>query len=179
MRLDPHTSARLLGAAALIAPLAAVQVTRIITEWGPSTAAAAPTQAPADAQYAEDPIQKPLTEAQKRALEFLESQRSNAPAADDTPSPMRAIEPISRGPALAPAPVAPARPEHSPKLALTGIMAGEAHQLASINGKIVSVGDEAAPGWKVTAIDATVRTVTVTNDAGRSVTLTPPNPRAR
>ncbi len=61
---------------------------------------------------------------------------------------------------------------NKPDLLLTGIISSAGMQRAVINGHLASVGDEPSPGWRVTAIDADKRAVTLTNaEEGRTVTI--------
>lgn len=65
------------------------------------------------------------------------------------------------------APAAPIDP--GPALSVNSIMAGRGGAMATVNGKLRRVGDEVAPGWKITAIDAGSGSVTVRHTDGREI----------
>ena len=79
-------------------------------------------------------------------------------------------------PARDPAPVdahersAPEEPER-PEFSLTSVMSGANGAICVINQSVRRVGAEVAPGWRVAAIDAETRSVTLEGPAGESVTL--------
>jgi len=85
-------------------------------------------------------------------------------------------EPVGEAPLVYPkaapteatsAPAAPVDP--GPAISVNSIMAGRGGAMATVNGKLRRVGDEVAPGWKITAIDAGAGTVTVRHADGREI----------
>ncbi len=179
MRLDGPTFQRLLGSGALIAPLLAVQLTQLLADWGPALAQASETSQELIAPVINSSAEKPLTTAQQRAAAFLLAERANLAASNRELSPMYQAPQASEEPRPVPTPDLPETQDNGPKLLLTGIMAGETRQLASVNNRIVTVGDEVAPGWTITEIDVGARTVTVLGKSGRTIKLTPPSQKSR
>lgn len=85
-------------------------------------------------------------------------------------------EPVGEAPLVYPkaAPVeaasaAAAPVDPGPAISVNSIMAGRGGAMATVNGKLRRVGDEVAPGWKITAIDAGAGTVTVLHADGREI----------
>lgn len=168
---------RLARAAALLAPVVVVQLTRVLSSSSlPSASAAAGGSALPDLPVPAQ-TEKPLTEGQRRASDFLMIERANTRANPSIPSPLYAVERAKDEP---PAPPTSTHPtDRDPTFVVTGIMAGERRQLASVNGRIVTAGDEVAPGWKVAEIDASARAVLVADESGRTIRLTPPVQKVR
>lgn len=49
--------------------------------------------------------------------------------------------------------------------------------MASINGRVCRLGDEPAPGWRITAIDPVAKKVEITAPDGRTIEVRPRNGR--
>lgn len=89
---------------------------------------------------------------------------------------IRRADPVGEAPLLYPLP-APAEaaqasaPAATPDPAITvnSIMAGRGGAMATVNRKLRRVGDEVAPGWKVSAIDPEAGTVTIAGPEGREI----------
>ena len=85
-------------------------------------------------------------------------------------------QPVGEAPLVYPKPapteapsVAAAAADPAPAISVNSIMAGRGGAIATVNGKLRRVGDEVAPGWKITAIDAGAGTVTVRHADGREI----------
>lgn len=74
--------------------------------------------------------------------------------------------------------VTPVRPKDpvfvTPDFELSSIMKTRRGDVALINGRLRHVGDEAAPGWTVSAIDPLGRAVTISGPDARTVTIRMP-----
>lgn len=118
-------------------------------EWGDEPAPSAPA------------LFKP-NDKELKAAAYAASKR------DEPIGPAPLLYPKAAAAERAPAPAAaPADP--TPTLTVNSIMAGRGGAMATVNGKLRRVGDEVAPGWKVSAIDPVEGTVTVAHADGREV----------
>lgn len=181
LKLDQRTKTKAAWVATLLSPLIAVQGVRylVIGEASPVSAGAAVSggqMMPATAAEAA----KPLTAAQTKAAQWLASRT----VALNLRSPMDMPDPVAPTPMPEPVVKVPEAPTPAPKdddtphhLVLTSILGGageSSRSLASINHRIYRVGDEVAPGWRLSAIDSKKREIVLSNSDGRSLTLTPP-----
>ncbi len=173
MGLDTSASGKLLGLAALIAPVIVIQVARTFTADGPASAHASEIPSPPGPAPTQPVPHHALSPTQRRAIEFLTAENSAAARGAEVPSPMYQNQPDAQSPTPQPATIASDSEGTPVRLVLNGIMAGESRQLASINNRIYNVGDAVAVGWKMTAINPGERTVTLTSDAGRTLILAP------
>lgn len=88
----------------------------------------------------------------------------NEHVAEPPPQPVRVETPQPR-----PAPV---REDPLPTFTLTALMPSRTRPLAVVNGHPAAIGDEVAPGWRLTDIDGPSRRVTLTSAEGRQITVT-------
>lgn len=180
LNLDSRSKSKMLWIGTLLVPAIAVQVVRfMLGDSGPSAASAAtPDPAAVAPVVAATPEQaKPLSPAQAKAVAWLRSRpqtlglRSPMDFADDMPPAEPEEEPT---PALAISPTAATPiPTRVPgALAITAIMSGGVDgAVVSINHKLYRIGDEIVPNWRILAIDARERTVTVQGPEGQSLLL--------
>lgn len=117
------------------------------------------------------PVAVPATIGQKSALaraDALVGVPIGPSPFRPTPAPAQVSAPDSE-----PAPVPAQRPLIPvPDLTIRGIMRqGDGSARALIAGKLRAVGDEAAPGWTIAAIDAQARSVTIESNDGQSHTI--------
>lgn len=152
---------RLLLVGAFAAPLALALALRALGS-GPGPAAAF-----ADEELFDMPDPAPaatvrtFTPEELAAAAFAESKR--AEPVGEAPLVYPKAAPVEAASASA-APVDP-----GPAISVNSIMAGRGGAMATVNGKLRRVGDEVAPGWKITAIDAGAGTVTVRHADGREI----------
>ncbi|MDZ4685934.1 MAG: hypothetical protein SH850_12775 [Planctomycetaceae bacterium] len=178
-QFDEQAKRKFIWVCAVLAPLAAVQAARFLGGSGlaaapAATSSIAPTEDPATPAPA---AARPLTHDQKRAIEFLRTFR----VSDDFTSPMDSPEPVPtvepEQTAVYDAPVKPTALSHSDALAnvrVSAIVGRDAAAVAMIDHRLCRVGDEVAPGWRVQAIDARRRSVTLVHADGKVAALTPP-----
>ncbi len=172
---------RLLPAAALVAPVAVVMLMRLLgTGYPAHSVAAVPDPAPAAAPTEPTAPPAPLLASKAevdRALAWLATHRLGIGGKKIARSPMD-FEPAAPVAApQAPAPVAPAptaaratRP--TGPVNLSSVMAIEGGALATINGRIVRVGDTLEPGWTVLEIDPRGLCVLIQGPDERRLALT-------
>jgi hypothetical protein len=168
---------KLLPAGALVAPVAVVLILRALGTGYPAKTVAAVTETalpPSDTPEAAVPPAPPLASKAEveRALSWLRAREGTAPAR----SPMD-FEPAVQAAPEAPEPAAPApsaaRPtKPSGPVNLSSVMATEGGALATINGRIVRVGDSLEPGWRVVEIDARRVSVVIEGPEARRLELT-------
>lgn len=167
---------RLRLVAAMLAPVALVQVGRTLLSGpdasaGPAPAGAAPVVATADSVAPATPAQ---TAALKHASALQIPDRLRSPldhpllAPVQEPPATTATEPAEPQAAPAPAPAAPPPTTWT----LGSVLSGSSGALASINGRVQRTGDELAPGWSITGIDPQNFVVTITGPQGQVLTLT-------
>ena len=174
MPLDRERQRKLLWVGAVLSPLIAVQVARLLgpSGAGPAAATAAhPAAADVAGEQALASAPAPLTPAQQRALAFIQSldEQPLGRSPMDGPEP----EPVSEPSAPIDAPKPPSFPS---ELRVTAIIGDGGTAAAVIAGRLRRIGDEVAPGWRVETIDARGRRVVFTDSDGRVVTLEPPTP---
>jgi hypothetical protein len=180
MNLRSIAPQNLIAAGALIAPIVIVQGVRMLFGSGPSDAHAAvttvePVPAVAPAPTEVDP-RRTLTPAQKAAAAELAEHRTRITVFT---SPFNHLAPkatviqndqiVAHTPDNAKPVVIPAEIQN---LSLGSTMRNSNGAFAVIAGRVRSVGDEVVPGWKITEIDPTERSVTLTSNEGVTVTLT-------
>ncbi len=161
--------ARTLPLVALIAPPALFLVLRLLGSAGPATAPAgvAPQQQEAPLSAAAPQT----TNQQRRAMDWLASR----PATSDAESPMLHAKHQAEAPPPAPVAETPAPQADDPPFAVKSVMGAGDRVMASINGKVYRVGDEPAPGWKITAMDAKTKRVDLTGPGGKTISVSPPS----
>jgi hypothetical protein len=197
-RINPKRIARILTAAALLTPFAVVQAARVLVgNSGPAAAPGAtitpamPGIAGAGDLGAGVAARKP-TPSQQKALDWLNAQRLSPPlevAREFDLSPMdRAAAPAKPPAPLPPVeppkiePVIPAIPaaEALKDLKITAVMGTDAQAggaIAVIGGKLRRAGDEVAPGWTISSINARDWVVLLTYKTGESATLSGMRPQ--
>lgn len=167
--LDQRTVQKLKWIGLVVLPVLAMQLSRAFVAVGPSDAGAAPVSSGALA------IQRaiPLTQRQHEARLWMAQQQGKKVMS----SPM---EPLTASSTPAPAATLDdslPREAIAAELRVTSIM-GDQHQgVATINHKLVRVGDMVAPGWSVRAIYPLGPIVILQNAEGRQIELTTQAPR--
>ncbi len=151
---------RAIVALAFAAPLAiALGLQALESAPGPSAASASPVEDIAIEFPARAAGQ--VSDRQRAAQAFAAIRRADpvgeAPLLYPLPAPAEVAQ--AAAPSAAPDPV----------IAVNSIMAGRGGAMATVNRKLRRVGDEAAPGWKVIAIDPDAGTVTVAGPEGREI----------
>lgn len=172
-------------AVAMIAPVLAAAALRFLSDAGPATAPAAivalsestldPAANSADAAAATGPGREPMNvsvSAAIRARQWL----SNWTVPPDLTSPMLHPSPAPEeapapAPEIAPAPTPP--PAADPTFTVTSILGAGQRAMASINGRVCRIGDEPAPGWRITAIDPVAKKVEIAAPDGRTIGVRP------
>ncbi len=165
MNLSTSARQKVLWVAAAAGPIVAVQAARFALGHGPSSASAAPAQTNPDPAPAATPPGAPLTDAQRRALAWIDEgdwkdalSRSPMHAPDATrPSPIVEVDGTPR--------------IVVPMLRLGGIVSRGSEAIASINNRLFTVGDEPAHGWRIERIDQAARLVLFRGPDGRTVEL--------
>ena len=172
----PSRSPRLLHACALIAPAVIVQVCAMVLGTGraPAPAAAAtPSGGSLEAVLAPPRTAEP-SPPQQRALEYL---RQRPAVGAPIRSPM--AHEVAQTPTTPPPPVPPTTPDTGPEsvrlplpeLRLTTILGNSRGGLAAMNGRICAPGDEVAPGWRLSSIDAAGDRVVITSTDGQTAEI--------
>lgn len=172
--LDQRTVQKLKWIGLAVLPVLAMQLSRAFVAVGPSDAGAAPVSSGALA------IQRaiPLTQRQHEARLWMAQQQGKkvmsspmAPLpASSTPAPAATLDDSLPDDCLPSEAIAA-------ELRVTSIM-GDQHQgVATINHKLVRVGDKVAPGWSVRAIYPLGPIVILQNAEGRQIELTTQVPR--
>ncbi len=179
-RLASHR--RLLEVGALAAPILIVQAMGYLFAAGPAPAPAAgppTTETPAEPIAAGAPAK--LTDEQARAADWL----AKRPPLGDLHSPFdaRANSPPPPPPVTNPStpvvtppdprgdPKPPPRQLAPPPMRLTAIIVSNDLRMAVIDGKVLRVGQEVAPGWIVSDINARGDLVKVTGSDGQTIEL--------
>lgn len=160
---DPHAA----FAAALLSPLLVFAALRFLADAGPSTAPAAPaTIATSSEAGMEEP---PPTPEVTRATAFLEAWNAGEPIPSPMRHPERADDPktTEADPPSLPAEIA------IPEFAVKSVMGSGERVMASINGKVYRMGDQPAPGWRITSMDAKSKRIEITGPDGRTIIVTP------
>jgi len=165
-----RTNTRLLTAAVLAAPVAAMALVRLL--FGDPVA-------PAIANVrAHDPRQSDLQLAAAtelsatdrltaEQLKLLASGAMWAQLDSDTPSPMLEQQ------AVAAAPEQVKQEDPDPIIEISSVMGAGERTFATINGRVCRTGDTVAPGWTLIRIDAPARRVWIRRDTdGRELELT-------
>jgi len=154
---------------AIIAPLLFAGAVRIVQPSplpGPSTASADEDQAD-DAHRSHKRAK--VTDEQREAAAFLESVAEEPEVRNVFLYPKVQEQRID---------ITPVRPKDpvfvTPDFELTSIMKTRRGDVALINGRLRHIGDEAAPGWTVSAIDPLGRAVTIDGPDARTVTIKMP-----
>lgn len=181
LSLDDRGRRKLIWIGALIAPTLAVQLVRLASDGGPAAAPAAVPGGP-ESSEGQAPAAKtrPLTTTQREAIAYLashalpESIKSPMDSPDPQPVATTQAEPVIQTPATAPAETG--GPEPVPALRVHAIVGTRSEALASINHRLHRVGDEVAPGWRITAIDPRDRVVRLTHSDGRTAVFSPATP---
>lgn len=159
---------RLTWAVAVVAPLVCVQIVRVLDGGMSQAPAAAPPVTVAAAPISPVPVVKLLTPQQMAAMQFLQTDGPGITVS----SPMNHPRPAPTPPLSAP--TLPAQgPDPVTTLTVTAIMGTEHQAVASISHTLRRVGDEVAPGWRVSEINARNRTVELKHTDGRIMTLRP------
>ncbi len=165
MHLDSRSRVRLGWLAAAAAPMVFVQAVRLVSGGHADAASAATAVSPSEAPAAAEGAKLlPPTEEQRRALEWLAGRQHQGAALR---SPMDVPKPVER-------PMVPVQVEEIPlpKLRLGGIATRRNDSVASINNRLMAVGDEPAAGWRIVAIDADARAVRLERHDGKLFALT-------
>ncbi|MFM9957168.1 MAG: hypothetical protein ACKVZJ_03765 [Phycisphaerales bacterium] len=159
----------LIAAGCAVAPLVLVSAVPSLMGTGPRLSIGA---SPAAVENAPNVGTPRATPDQLAALERVRALRTAsvgespfrpAPAPVEAPEPAPTPEPVP-----APALMAP------PELTIRGVMRqADGSVRALIGGKLKGVGDEVAPGWTISAIDAGARSVTLTSSDGQTHTIAP------
>lgn len=161
MNIDRTTRRRLHAGATAAAPVLALGLLRLLTDAGPRAAPAAtgePEQADPTPAVA---TTSPVNAAQRRAMEWLRSRPAVTVGSPmDHPPAAAPVERDAAPAAAQPAVVEEVRP------AVTAIVGRGATARALVNGKVLGVGDEVSPGWRVTGIDAREQVVEITGPEG-------------
>lgn len=165
MNLSTSARQKVLWVAAAAGPIVAVQAARFALGGGPAAASAAQVQANPDPSPAAAKPAEPLTDAQRRALAWIdEGNWKNALSR----SPMHAPD------AARPSPIVEVDGTPRivvPTLRLGGIVSRGSEAIASINNRLFTVGDEPAHGWRIERIDQAARLVLFRGPDGRAVEL--------
>ncbi|MBL0926551.1 MAG: hypothetical protein IBJ11_02720 [Phycisphaerales bacterium] len=165
---------------AFFAPSAAVAVAGFLFSGGPAEAPAAPADAQPAATPASIPVAGPsavkLTPEQNRLKDWLAhrppmAETLRAPVAVP-PKPPEPPPPPPKPTPEVQSPSTPAQPDAPPRMELTAVMGRTQAPVATINGRLHSVGQAVSKGWKVRSIDLNTRTVVVEHTDGRTVELT-------
>lgn len=161
---------------AMLAPPAVVLAVQLVGGWdGPTMTPAQPVAAPSSLPTAASP--RTLSPPQRAAVEYLRTHalpeviaspmREPAPRVESTPDP----DPE-------PAPPEPEEISDAPNLQITAIVQSRQGAVATVGHRMLRIGDEVAPGWLITAIDASERVVRVRHADGRMAEYTTFNPRS-
>ena len=177
-RIRPQAA---ISAAALVAPVLAVQVARLLfsSPVGPQAASAMFAEEGTAPVVASQPSGLPrLTAAQSRAMDWINTVRTEPMP----PSPLLRAKPVAPAQAttVVPSPAAVEAPkvdenkipEALTKLELTSVMRAGGSGAAMINGRMHRIGDVVIPGWTLTDVAFAERRVSLKNEAGLEVYLT-------
>lgn len=181
-RLPRFKPEAVISACALLAPVLAVQLVRVVSGGlGPTAASAGVTPNAGETPGMSVPVAPALpklNERQSNALAWIKQQQSlpmagsplvrvrsrpAAPVTAQTPVPEVIPEPAR--------PVEPTVPVELTKLELTSLLRLGDEARVSINGRLHRQGDEIVPGWVISEVNLIGRRVTLKNDAGVEVYL--------
>lgn len=161
------TRFNLIAAAAAAAPLVLMSAAPALLGTGPRLSMGAGNAPAEPAPVIADPKPTPAQQAAQAHAALLLTHATPQSPFRPTPAPVEAPAPVQPEP-VAPAPAPPPPPE----IIVRSIMRqGDGSARALIAGKLRAVGDEAAPGWTITAIDTAARSITITSADGRSETI--------
>jgi hypothetical protein len=161
------------GLAALLAAPALVLGLRIAAGLGPERAAARDARHAPPELHPAPASPRALTASEYAALAWLETVDMNAPIA----CPIQTGQTIVEAPlveAAAPSVLGSPPEPGLPALRLTSVLATRDGEFASINGRVLRIGDTVAPGWTLTAIDAPAGLVIITRYDGAIRRLSQP-----
>ncbi len=173
MLLNRATRRKLLPLGVLLAPALAVQLFRLASGAQPATGHAALSPIENPEAIAIPPV-PPMKADQTRALAWLRSRsRDRIERSPMDHPPAEALPPAPPPPLTEPDPEQP-RPLSTMKTRpeLRSIMAAPRETIATINGRIMRVGDEVEPGWRIVAIDVSTMTVMIEGPEKQAVELT-------
>ena len=167
--LDSRTRSRLMWVAAMLTPIASVQLLRVLSVTTAQQATAAPAAAPEPSQP--PPAPPTLTARQRDAVRWLATQGTQPLARSpmDRPDP----PPVETHVAEVKAEPEPMSDDTPRKLRVTGLIGDGKNALAAIDHKLRRVGDTVAPNWTVVRIDSRGRQVVIRHSDGRELTLEP------
>ena len=170
-----------ISACALLAPVLAVQMVRLIPgTHGPRQASALtlPTDATDGTDAGTNPLMPELpnlSPTQTLALEWAKEQLQTPIVGNPLLRPKPQAKPTPGSPTLVPNPATqPTEPELPPEvkaLKLTSIMRLGGELVVTINGRAYRVGEPVLPGWFLTEIAMPTRQATLKNQAGLTARL--------
>ncbi|MCC6321485.1 MAG: type II secretion system protein [Phycisphaerales bacterium] len=111
------------------------------------------------------------------AVEYLRTHALPEVIASPMREPAPRVETIP-DPDPEPAPPEPEEISDAPTLQITAIVQSRQGAVAAVGHRMLRIGDEVAPGWLITAIDASERVVRVRHADGRMAEYTTFNPRS-
>jgi hypothetical protein len=162
---------------AMAAPFVVVGIVRISARTqGPSPAAAAPAAAQFGiAAPRPEPVAKPLTSAERHAAEWLRTW--NPPS--DTASPMVATPATNVVDPKQPESPSESRLMRPPSILLSSVVASRDKILAVIDGRVHMMGDDIAPGWRLSEIRRNPAEIDIVSSDGQTITIRQPRPDFR
>jgi hypothetical protein len=162
---------------AMAAPFVVVGVVRLsVRTQGPSQAVAAPAAVLFDIAPPQiEPAAKAMTPEERRAADWL---RTWTPPSDSA-SPMAATP--ATNVADTQAPEAPGEPRfmRPPSILLSSVVASRDKILAVIDGRVHVMGDDVAPGWRLSEIRRNPAEIDIVSSDGQTVTIRQPRPDFR
>ena len=173
MRVDSRTRAKLCLIAVLLSPALVVQATRLLSNSTIATASALPASTPPPAATRGA---HPLTQQQVAAADWLLTHFGK----ELMQTPMERPEPnlhpttaVNTQTTLTPP--SPENIDLEPKhLKLTAMVGEGSSALAVLNHRLRRIGDDVAPGWKLTKVNSRLRSITITAEDGRTIELAQP-----
>ncbi|MGD9691547.1 MAG: hypothetical protein AB7G17_01755 [Phycisphaerales bacterium] len=167
-------------AAALVAPVVAVALFRLLSPSAAPASALAREPAPSVNPAA---LAASVPAASKAAAEFARASLAQPLGASPFLLPYASTtietepEPDESEPAQ-PAPVAPVFVVDASHFILTSVMTSNSGAVVVLNGRLYRLHDSPGTGWKITNINPTKRTATLTHESGESRTLSLTTPIA-
>ena len=155
--------------AALLAPLCAVALARLVLQAGPAAAGAARGEVSPVTDVAGSAAATPTGE-QAAALAWMQTQTLDS----STPSPM--ARPPKVDPQPEPAAPPPARAHPTAGLVVSVIIGDGESGVAKINGRLYQIGDEVVSGWFITDLRPRQQEVELADTSGEVVTLSRSRP---
>lgn len=164
---DPRS--RVLHGAALVAPAAAIFILGA-TAGGPASAPAGASPAPALDQALLVPPAPHHADEVERTLAWLRTVR--LPASGESPMVGGDVAPPQQpeaggGPAVEEATLGEPGAGDVPTLRLTALLGADGGGIAVIDGRICTLGQEVARGWRLTAVRADADFIEITHEDGR------------